>query len=56
MKLTDRKKEIIKQVVVKFIEKSNLCIFPRVWPATPELDLSTATIRKEMSELKEWGI
>ncbi|MCG9480054.1 MAG: heat-inducible transcriptional repressor HrcA [Actinomycetia bacterium] len=54
MKLTDRKKEIIKQVVVKFIKKAEPVSSKSV-ASSPELDLSTATIRKEMSDLEEMG-
>jgi len=54
MKLTERKKEIIKQVVARFIENAEP-VSSRSVALSPNLDVSTATIRKEMSELEDMG-
>ncbi|MDD3776163.1 MAG: heat-inducible transcriptional repressor HrcA [Actinomycetota bacterium] len=54
MKLTERKKEIIKQVVLRFIRDAEPVSSKSV-ASSPELNLSTATIRREMSELEEMG-
>ncbi|MGM0365051.1 MAG: heat-inducible transcriptional repressor HrcA [Actinomycetota bacterium] len=54
MKLSERKKEIIKQVAARYIDDAEPVSSKSV-ASSPSLDVSTATIRKEMSELEEMG-
>ncbi|MBM3708188.1 MAG: heat-inducible transcription repressor HrcA [Actinobacteria bacterium] len=54
MRLTDRKKEILKEVVSKFIESAEPISSQNIAENTG-LELSPATIRKEMAELEDMG-
>ena len=52
MEITERKKAILRQVIASFISKAEP-VSSGIIAAGPELALSPATIRKEMSELEE---
>ncbi len=54
MELSERKKEIIKQVVIRFIKDAEPVSSKSV-SLSPSLGVSTATIRKDMAELEEMG-
>lgn len=54
MKLSERKKEILREVIVKFIENAEPISSQNIAENSP-LELSSATIRKEMAELEEMG-
>jgi len=54
MRLTDRKKEILGEVVSKFIESAEPISSQHIAENT-RLELSSATIRKEMAELEDMG-
>ena len=54
MRLTERKKEILREVVSRFIESAEP-ISSQVISEDGRFDLSSATIRKEMAELEEMG-
>jgi heat-inducible transcriptional repressor len=54
MKLDDRKKEILKEVIGRFIKKAEP-VSSQAIVEYCDLDLSSATIRKEMAELEEMG-
>ena len=54
MRLTERKREILKKVVVKFIEKAEPVSSKKIAKGL-NLELSSATIRKEMADLEEMG-
>ena len=52
MRFTERKKEILQEVVSRFIMKADPVSSKKI-AQDPEFDLSSATIRKEMAELEE---
>ena len=54
MKLTARKKKILEEVVIRFIRDAEPVSSARI-ASEPDLEISPATIRKEMSELEEMG-
>ncbi|MBN1298090.1 MAG: heat-inducible transcription repressor HrcA [Actinobacteria bacterium] len=54
MRLTDRKKEILKEVIVRFIDTAEPVSSQNIVEGT-SLGLSSATIRKEMAELEKLG-
>ena len=54
MKLNDRKIEILKEVIGRFIKKAEP-VSSQAIVEYCDLDLSSATIRKEMAELEEMG-
>jgi heat-inducible transcriptional repressor len=54
MNLTDRKREILKEVIARFIESAEPVSSQNIVENT-ELGLSSATIRKEMAELEKLG-
>jgi heat-inducible transcriptional repressor len=54
VKFTERKIEILKEVVDRFIAKADPVSSKRI-AQDSEFDLSSATIRKEMAELEEMG-
>lgn len=54
MKLNDRKTEILKEVIGRFIKKAEP-VSSQAIVEYCDLDLSSATIRKEMAELEEMG-
>ncbi len=54
MKFTERKKEILREVISKFILKAGPVSSKKI-AQNSEFDLSSATIRREMSELEEMG-
>ncbi len=54
MKLTERKKEILREVVLKFIDTAEPVSSQNIVDNT-KLGLSSATIRKEMAELEKLG-
>ena len=54
MRFTERKREILKRVIVKFIEKAEPVSSQKIAKGL-ELELSSATIRKEMAGLEEMG-
>ncbi|OGD37703.1 heat-inducible transcription repressor HrcA [Candidatus Atribacteria bacterium RBG_16_35_8] len=54
MKFTERKINILKEVVDSFIAKADPVSSKKI-AQDPEFDLSPATIRKEMAELEEMG-
>jgi heat-inducible transcriptional repressor len=54
MRLTDRKKEILKEVVSRFIEIAEPISSQNI-AENSGLDVSPATIRKEMADLEEMG-
>jgi len=54
MKFTNRKKHILQEVVIKFIQEAEPVSSARI-AADLDLDISPATIRKEMNDLEEMG-
>ena len=54
MKLTERKKEILREVILRFIEYAEPIPSQSI-AENSSLELSSATIRKEMAELEEMG-
>ncbi len=54
MRFTERKREILKKVIVKFIEKAEPVSSQKIAKGL-DLELSSATIRKEMAGLEEMG-
>ncbi len=54
MKFTERKKGILREVISKFILKAGPVSSKKI-AQNSEFDLSSATIRREMSELEEMG-
>ncbi|MFO7928859.1 MAG: HrcA family transcriptional regulator, partial [Candidatus Humimicrobiaceae bacterium] len=54
MELTERKKEILKEVVVNFVEGAEP-VSSKMVLENSALDISSATIRNEMSELEDMG-
>jgi heat-inducible transcriptional repressor len=54
MKLSDRKKEILREVVLKFVNSAEPVSSQNI-ACNAMLSLSPATIRKEMAELEEMG-
>jgi heat-inducible transcriptional repressor len=54
MKITERKKEILREVILRFIEHAEPIPSQSI-AENSSLELSSATIRKEMAELEEMG-
>ena len=54
MNFTERKKEILREVISRFIMKADPVSSKKI-AQDSEFDLSSATIRKEMAELEEMG-
>ena len=54
MKFTERKRKILREVIIRFIMKADP-VSSRNVVQNLELDISSATIRKEMAELEEMG-
>ncbi len=54
MKFTSRKKEILKQVILNFIEKAEP-VSSQVLAENLKNEISSATIRNEMADLEEMG-
>ena len=54
MKLTIRKRQILEEVVIRFIHEAEPVSSARIASGL-DLDISPATIRKEMNELEEMG-
>jgi heat-inducible transcriptional repressor len=54
MKFSSRKKEILKQVILNFIEKAEP-VSSQVLVENLKNEISSATIRKEMADLEDMG-
>ena len=54
MELTERKKRILQAIVETYIETAEP-VGSKVVAEKARLDVSTATIRNEMADLRSWG-
>jgi heat-inducible transcriptional repressor len=55
MKLTDRKKKILHAIIMNYLETGEP-VGSRTISKTPDINLSSATIRNEMADLEEMGL